>query len=429
MSSFHTPGHKCNFSVLDKLLSLDFTELPTTDSLYEATGIIKKAEELLTELFETKKSLFSCGGNTLCIQSMLRLAVPNGGKILCDRIVHRSAVSTMALLDIEPIWIKRIFNKENRLFDTLDVRKIKDKLKSEKDIKALYLTSPSYHGVLQDIKLICKECKKYNVPVLVDNAHGSHLMFLDGDLHPLKQGADLVADSAHKTLPVLTGGAWLHVNNEKFTKNAKYAMALFGSTSPSYPIMASMDICTDWLENKGRKEFSRLRERVSNIKELAKKKGFYVLDEKCDPLRITFGVWNFGITGQDFGDYLRRFKIEPEFCDENYVVLIATPFNGKKDWQRLKTALKNVHKWYKKSENSELNYSDFELPIMIKTIKEALMSESEALEIQNAEGKIAAQIVCPCPPGVPVVMPGEKIGGFEMKALKKYGISKIDVLK
>lgn len=429
MSSFHTPGHKCNFSVLPQLLSLDFTELPMTDSLYEANGIIKEAEESLTKLFGTKKSLFSCGGNTLCIQAMLRLVAPKGGKILCDRIIHRSAVSAMAMLGIEPIWIKRQFNEESRLFEALDIDEIKNKLKSEKNIKALYLTSPSYHGILQDIKSICEECKKYNVPVIVDNAHGSHLMFLEDNLHPLNEGADLVADSAHKTLPVLTGGAWLHINNEKFIKDAKDAMALFGSTSPLYPIMASMDICTDWLKNKGKAEFLKLKERVSNIKKVAKEKGFYVLGNNSDPVRITLGVWNFGITGNEFGDYLRKFKIEPEFCDDNYVVLIATPFNSKKDWERLKNALNNVPKVYIKKESDKPYFSDFKLPEQVKSLREAIMSEDKIVKTEKSKNEVAAKIICPCPPGVPVVMPGERIGEFEIEALKKYGISELAVLK
>lgn len=428
-SSFHTPGHKCNFNVLNKLISLDFTELLLTDSLYEATGIIKKAEDSLAKLYSTQKSLFSCGGNTLCIQAMLRLAVPNGGKILCDRTIHRSAVSAMALLGIEPIWVRRKFNKENRLFDMLNLESIKKELASNSDIEAIYITSPSYHGILQDIKSISNECKKYNVPVLVDNAHGSHLMFLEKTLHPLEQGADLVADSAHKTLPVLTGGAWLHVNNQKYVKKAKEAMSLFGSTSPSYPIMASMDICTDWLSTKGKSEFLKLEIRVLNIKKLAKEKGFYVPIKNSDPLRITLGVWNFGITGYEFRNYLYKFKIEPEFCDENYVVLIPSPFNSKQDWKRLKDALINIDKFYEKKEIKDTKVCEFKLPNKVIPLREALMNKSEVIDITKSKGRVAAGIVCPCPPGIPVVMPGEEIGDFEIEALKKYGVLEIAVLK
>ena len=214
----------------------------------------------------------------------------------------------------------------------------------------------------------------------------------------------------------------------KFLKDAKSAMALFGSTSPSYPIMASMDICVDWLKNRGKTEFLKLKEKTANIKKLAKEKGFYVLDEKCDPVRISLGVWNFGITGYEFGNYLRKFKVEPELCDEDYVVLIPTPFNSKKDWQRLKRALNNVNKFYKKNEKP-LSYPEFKLPVAAGSIRESIMGEKEVVDVKNSEGKIAAEIVCPCPPGVPVIMPGERIGDFEVEALKKYGISELAVLK
>ncbi len=427
-SSFHTPGHKGNLSMLNKLLYLDFTELPLTDSLYEASGIIKKSETKLKTLFGTEKSLFSSGGNTLCIQAMLRMVASEGDKILCDRVVHRSAVSAMALLGIDPVWINREFNEESGLFEKLDINQIKKYLSQKSDFKAVYITSPNYYGILQDIKEISNECKKYNIPVLIDNAHGSHLMFTKENLHPLTQGATLVADSAHKTLPVLTGGAWLHINDEKYSQKAKDAMSLFGSTSPSYPVMASMDICRDWLEHKGKKEFFRLEKRVEKIKKIALEKGFYIPDKNLsDPVRITLGVWKLGLSGYQFRDYLYKFKIEPEFCDENYVVLIPSPYNTRQDWQRLKRAICSL-KGYDKCKNFK-NFGNLKLPQKVKTLRNALMLPHKMVDLEQSKGKIAAQIVCPCPPGVPVVMPGEKIENLTIEALKNYGISELLVLK
>ncbi len=428
-SSFHTPGHKGEMFKSQDLLSLDFTELPMTDSLYEASGIIKRAEEALGYLCGAKKSLFSLGGNTLCIQTMLRLAAPTGGKILCDRLVHRSAVSAMALLDIQPTWIKREFNEDSGLLEKINLNEVKKNLAEDTNFKALYLTSPSYHGILQNIKLLSHECNKFNVPVLVDNAHGSHLIFVNKSLHPLNQGASLVADSAHKTLPVLTGGAWLHINDERFIKSAKNAMALFGSTSPSYVTMASMDICRAWLSKNGEKEYERLKQRVDNIKNIARGKGIFIPDNNlCDPVRITLGVWKIGVTGYEFREHLYKFKIEPEMCDENYVVLIPTPFNTKKDWRRLQNALLAIEPKDEKVMNFK-NFANYELPNVKATLREALMAESVKVSLNKAKNRIAAEIICPCPPGVPVVMPGEKIGDFELEALAGYGISEILVLK
>lgn len=430
-SSFHTPGHKGNFFKSHDLLRLDFTELPLTDSLYEASGIITEIEKNIEKLYNSKRSIISCGGNTLCIQTMLRLATKKGKNVICDRVLHRSAVSTMALLDINPVWIRRGFEKESLLAEKINIDSLKEHLNSNKSFDAFYTTSPSYHGILQDIKEISDLCAAYSVPVLVDNAHGSHLMFTSKNLHPIENGASLCADSAHKTLPVLTGGAWLHVNDDNFIKDAKNAMALFGSTSPSYPIMASMDICLSWLASYAKKEFLNLESRVRNIKNLARDMGIYVpKDGISDPTRIVLGTWKIGYSGYEFREYLYKYKIEPEMCDEKYVILIATPFNIREDWERLKKAISSVKP---KSSCDKNLYEEFfisdDLPEIKASIREAVMHEGIYVDIDSSKNKIAADIVCPCPPGIPVVMPGEKIGEAECEALKRYGISEIYVLK
>lgn len=430
-SSFHTPGHKGEFFKHKNLLELDFTELPLTDSLYEASGIIAKVEENIKKLYNSKRSLISCGGNTLCIQAMFKLAARSGDNVLCDRIVHRSAVSAMALLDINPVWVGRDFGEKSLLGEKINFENLKKYLNSNKSFKAFYTTSPSYHGILQDIKKISNLCSEYKVPVLVDNAHGSHLMFTSKNLHPISCGASLCADSAHKTLPVLTGGAWLHINDDKFIKSAKSAMALFGSTSPGYPVMASMDICLSWLFNYAEKEFKNLEFRVSNIKNIARNIGIYIPDDDIsDPVRIVLGTWKIGYSGYEFREYLYKYKIEPEMCDKNNVVLIATPFNTKNDWDRLEKALSCVKP--KIGIGIFLQNKNFignELPEVKASVREAIMGESVYVDISASKNRIAADIVCPCPPGVPVVMPGEKIGETEYEALKRYGISEVLVLK
>ncbi|MBR2578740.1 MAG: aminotransferase class I/II-fold pyridoxal phosphate-dependent enzyme [Clostridia bacterium] len=428
-TSFHTPGHKGVMIKNIDFVGLDYTELPFTDSLYECSGIIKQAEENLSKLYGSKRTLFSCGGNTLCIQTMIRLCAPHGGKILCDRIAHRSVVSAFGLLGIEPVWIERKIDLESGLPERIDPVEIEKQLSEQDDIKAVYLTSPDYYGIMQDIKSIADICRKHDIPLMVDNAHGSHLKFLDAGLHPLEQGATMSADSAHKTLPVLTGGAWLHINDERFCKEAKKAMALFGSTSPSYSIMASMDVAGDWLSDWGVSKYKELAEKVSKIRKLARESGLYVPDESiCDPCRITLGTWRIGVTGEEFRDFLYRFKIEPEFCDKNYVVLIATPFNTRSDWSRLRSAIKRA----KDIARKRLDISSvlqIGLPKKMKNIRESIMSEMECIDVENARGRVAAEIACPCPPGVPIVMPGELISEREQNALINYGVSKINVIK
>lgn len=428
-SSFHTPGHKGKISELNELYNLDFTELPQTDSLYEASGIIKDAECELSKLYSSLKSVFSSGGNTLCIQTMFKLVSSRShDKILCDRIIHRSAISAMALLDLDPVWIKRDINKDSMLPERINFEDFEAKLKNNPSAKGLYLTSPSYHGILQDIKKLFHNCEKYKIPVMVDNAHGSHLMFLKNNLHPIFQGAAMSADSAHKTLPVLTGGAWLHVNDERFLNNIKESMAMFGSTSPSYPVMASMDLCRIWLEKFGKKKFEDLQVKVQNIKNFAAEKGIYIPNDNIsDPVRIVLGVFSIGYTGYEFRKELYKYSIEPEMCDENYVVLIATPFNDNLDFERLYAAISSV-KIKQKFPNKSYSVGEV-LPEVLLTPREALMAESVYKSVDECKNRIAAEIVCPCPPGIPVVMPGEKIGCEELRALKAYGISEISVIK
>mgnify|MGYP004555274035 FL=1 len=420
-SSFHTPGHKNNFYSKIELLSLDYTELPMTDSLYEANGAIKASEEKVSKLYGSKASFFSSGGNTLCMQAMIRLCAGRGEKILCDRLVHRSAVSAMALLGIEPIWVKRNF--KNGIAWDIDIKDLESKLAENKDAKAFYLTSPNYFGVMQDISLISKVCSRFGIPVIVDNAHGAHLKFLG--LHPLDFGAAMTADSAHKTLPVLTAGAWLHVNEEKFKNKAKSAMALFGSTSPSYPIMASLDIARCWLEKNGEKQYKALSEKVSDLKKLSNVKDMFL--NGIDPARITINASALGFSGYELRDELYKYKIEPEMCGKYHVVLIPTPFNSEEDWRRLENFVKEIKPKDKKiilPEAFEMN-----IPKRVYSLTDGVMSDFETVPLNACLGKVAAEIVCPCPPGVPVVMPGEEIGAFEKESLFEYGITEINVVK
>ncbi|MBR2579252.1 MAG: aminotransferase class I/II-fold pyridoxal phosphate-dependent enzyme [Clostridia bacterium] len=427
-SSFHTPGHKGKAIKNADFFSLDYTELPFTDSLYESRGIIKQAEENLSELYGSKRSIFSCGGNTLCMQAMIRLCAPNGGKILCDRVAHRAAISAFALLGLDAVWLERQIDQTTGITKRISAEDIEKKLQEDSEIKAVYVTSPDYYGILQDIKSISEVCKKYSVPLIVDNAHGSHLKFLGMGLHPLEQGATMSADSAHKTLPVLTGGAWLHINDEKFCEDAKNAMALFGSTSPSYSVMASMDMCADWLRTRGEAEYKNLAEFVSDVRKFAKSSGLYVPDESVsDPCRITLGVWKIGLTGEEFRDFLYKFKIEPEFCDENYVVLIPSPFNTQIDRIRLKMAVKKAKQIAKKERRIKSFLPN--LPQKSMSIRTAVMSAKKCVDVQEALGKVAAEIACPCPSGVPIVMPGEVIGKDEIDALTNYGVFKINVVE
>lgn len=161
---------------------------------------------------------------------------------------------------------------------------------------------------------------------MVDNAHGSHLFLTPENLHPIHLGADMTACSAHKTLPVLTGGAFLNIASDIYAANAKDAMALFGSTSPSYPIMASLDLCMQWAETKGKEAYLQLQKRVVKMKEMAAAKGIAIPLGETDPVRITLQTASLGITGEEAAEIFRDHFVEPEYADNANLVLITTPF-------------------------------------------------------------------------------------------------------
>lgn len=425
-TSFHTPGHKNNFKLINKeLLSLDYTELPDTDSLYESNAAIKDSEILMSKTFGTKSTLFSAGGCTLCIQTMLKLAIPYGAKIIASRMIHKSAVNTMALLNARVIWVMPENNTKSGSLKQISAKEIEKALFENPDSACVYITSPDYYGNIADIKDISKICKEYNIPLLVDNAHGSHLKFLSKDIHPITLGADMVSDSIHKTLPVLTGGALLHIANKKYIQKAKGAMSIFGSTSPSYPIMASIDLCGNWLRNHGKTAFKELEKEVADIKFIAKELGLLDDYNITDPIRLTLNTAKVGISGADAAEYFRTQDIEPEMSDNEHVVFIATPMNSKEDFVKLKNAIKNL------PISNPLNFVTpiFTAPILAKPMHESLFSESEQIKTINSCGRISSNTVCPCPPGIPILVPGELINDKSIKSLLHYGILEIDVLK
>lgn len=426
-ASFHTPGHKNAPGALPPdLLALDFTELPDTDSLFEAEGAILTAEQRAAQLFGATRTLFSAGGCTLCLQAMLYLAAPRGGTILFDRVLHRSVVHTMALLDITPVWVLPRPNAGRGLPGRIDSGDVLSALREHPDVKAVFLTSPDYYGVLADIPSISAVCHKAGIPLLVDNAHGTHLAFLKENRHPLFLGASATACSAHKTLPVLTGGAWLNLAEPSFVPDAKRAMALFGSTSPSYPVMASLDLARAWLEKSGRSAFAALEDRVAAIRDLATRHGIPAPEGDCDPVRLTLRTAEAGIRGTDAAEHLRGHGVEAEYADAAQVVLICTPFNREDDFQRLETAIRSLRPGNAIAQTSLALPA---LPPMLLTPRQALLSRTEEIPLAGAVGRIAAETACPCPPGVPLVMPGEKITDEIADFLRGYGIFSLKVVK
>lgn len=419
----HTPGHSGKAAVLSPfktILGYDITEIDGADSLYDSTGIIKNCETKSAEIFECEASLISAGGCSLAIQTMLSLCVKANQKIAIARNSHRCAISTLALINACPVWI---YPQGDLPISKQDVEAV---LEKNPDVCAVYLTSPDYCGRLCDIAEIAQLCKDKNIPLLVDNAHGSHLKFLPQNLDPLKLGATMATYSLHKTLPVLTGGALLNIAEKKYMPDAKRMMAIFGSTSPSYLIMASIDLCLDWLKTKGCSAFSKAQSQVEKLKSLARFRGFLCESDLSDATRLTLDLSNFTQSGCVAAQYFIEHKIIPDFYDSRFVVFILTPQLTNRDYRKIAKALKNIRltKSTSKKETTPLP--------TCKTVlspRAALLAEQEDILLEDCPGRICADILCPCPPGIPVVVPGEEINDLSINYLRQNGFSKIKVVK
>ncbi len=413
LSRFHMPGHKGSEKFPD-YYKYDVTEVEGTDSLFESSEAILETEERFAKIYGSGASLLSAGGSTLCIQAMLATVLSPGDKLIAARNCHASAVNTMALLDLEPIWI-----------NPRDIKSAAKAFEEHSDIKAVYLTSPDYFGVLSDIEAFAKLCQEHGAKLLVDNAHGAHLHFMPVEYHPIALGADMCADSLHKSLPVLTGGALLHIKDGSLRSAAKQKMRLFGSTSPSYLIMLSADRCAEYLETNAKYDFAMLNGKVANLRYKAFEHGLAPKTRNVEPARLTLSVTSTEMSGEEFGKKLREHGIEPEYVNDEWAVLMASPFNTEKDFERAANFIE---------ETFGNGFAAFEerlssMPEKAMSIREAVFSETEEIKTENSVGRIAARLNLPCPPCIALAVPGEIIDEKIEKLLIKYGIDKINVVK
>ncbi len=424
LSRFHTPGHSgkaAALSTLGSVLPYDVTEVGRFDSLYTADGVLRELEERAAGIFWVGQSFLSAGGCTLAIQTMLALYVPMGGKVAMGRNAHRSALSTAALLDLHPVWL---YPEPGGVVSPAAVS---EALAAHPDLAAVYLTSPNYYGQLCDIAAIAGICHAAGVPLLVDNAHGSHLGFLPEDLHPVHLGADCAADSVHKTLPVLTGGALLQCRTPRDPAQVKAAMNLFGSTSPSYLILSSIEQALDWLERQGREAFARLESRVAALRGLAAEMTLLTpLSAGCDPVRLTLSSRGTDVTGEQVAARFAAAGAMAEFADRTHTVFILTPFHEEGDFATLEKGLAACRD-LRACPADSLSLPQPAPPVC--SVRQAVFAPSLRLPVEETLGRIAAEVACPCPPGIPVLIPGEEIGPAALRLLQAGGITSLQVMR
>lgn len=422
----HMPGHKgiAPVSGAEALYSGDITEISGADSLFEADGIIAESEKNMASLYGSAAAAYSAGGSTLCIQAMLAIMKQEKRRIIAVRNVHRSFLNAAALLDLEVEWLLPRYTG-GILSGEIDITEAEEKLRACSAPACLYVTSPDYTGRIADIKGLSAVCRRYGARLIVDNAHGAHLHFFEESRHPIALGADMCCDSAHKMLPALTGAAVLHTSRQEYAPLLKPAMSLFASTSPSYPVMTSLDLCCAYIDGDIRRDIaenlvclSRLREKFSARVEFV----------DSEPFHITIRAAESGYDGLEMAELLRENGAECEYADSELIVLLSSPFFRPKDYEILADALEKSLDSAVRREKHIRSFT-MKLPEKAMTIREAVFSTTEDVDVENSEGRICGAVRVPCPPAVPIAASGEIIDRNCINIFKSYGISTVNVVK
>ena len=412
------PGHKGKALLpeLSTAYAWDITEISGADSLFEADGVLREGEIQTAMAYQSPAVCWSAGGSTLCIQAMLAQMKYENRIVIASRTVHRAFLNSCILLDLRVKWV---FPRRGGVISGEYCPEDFENILKMTDVPAcIYVTSPDYTGRMQDIGALAKICRKYGAKLLVDNAHGAHLAFLENNQHPMALGADYCCDSAHKTLPALTGGAFLHMRDRSQVRIMKQHMMLFGSTSPSYLIMQSLDGCTDWLKYHGREEIQICAVRSAQLKENLSEKYEFL---GTDPMHLTLAV-----NGVKLAEALRnaRIPVECEYADKTCCVILLSPMMTKCDFNALGYTLQCCEAFPAVTAP--------ELPAPMEQacpMRTAALSGYEMIDLHQAEGRICAPVQVPCPPAVPIAFSGERLTRDWLALMEFYDLKQIAVMQ
>ena len=423
----HMPGHKGK--PLTGPERLDLTEIEGADVLYRSRGIIRESEENAARLFGAARTVYSAEGSSLCIRGMLYLALLTARekglppRLLAGRNAHRTLMTAAALLDLEVDWLLPAPG-EGLLSCGVTAETLEEKLQRQ-PYMAVYLTSPDYLGNVTDLRAAAEVCRRYGVPLLVDNAHGAYLKFLRPDRHPVTLGADACCDSAHKTLSCLTGAAYLHLSEKAprgWAEQAEQALSLFASTSPSWLILQSLDRMNAELAGEYPARLRKAAGRLEEIRETLRQEGWETAGN--EPMKLTLNAAARGYTGEELQGMLRGKGIACEFADREYLVLMPSAETAEPEWERLLSALLEIPR----KAPRKLFMPALPAPEKVTGIRKAMLSPQETLPVEQAAGRILADACVSCPPAVPLVIAGERITGEAAEYMRYCGMTECRVI-
>ncbi len=440
---FHMPGHK-NKEALKELQALipmiDLTEVPGTDNLHNARGIIEASQENAAKVFKAKRTFFSTNGTTAGVYAAITSQTLPGDKILLTRDSHKSVYQSLVLGNLDCDYLYPEYDLDKNILIGIDPLDIEKKLEKDKTIKLVVVNYPSYYGVCSDIEKIVQIVHKYDRLLIVDEAHGSHLSF-----HPnlpkssLELGADIVIQSTHKTLPAFTQSSMVHIGTDRVdVEKLKLHMSIYQTTSPSYILMASLEYATDYMERLGYEaldrvlkkieEISKYLEQVEDVKIYKKEKQSQALPYDFDPTKFLFKIK--GITGTRLEEILRRdYHIQMEMSDHYYCLALITPLDDVEDLEELKLAIEDIAK-SRKYKRREEEFIDIRKTTAQKKITpyKAFYSKRSSVQLEESLGCISAELIVPYPPGIPILVPGEEISREIVNYIECLIDEKVEIL-
>lgn len=428
----HMPGHKRNKALVSMVnpYEIDITEIPGFDNLHDPQGILLELSNRISSLYKAEKSYPLINGSTGGIIAGISAATNRGDSVLVARNCHKSVYHGIALKELAPIYIYPEFSTEESINCGISPEKINEMLITHNNIKLVIITSPTYEGVVSDIKTISKLVHSHGAVLLVDEAHGAHFGF--DPRFPesaVTLGADIVIQSLHKTLPSFTQTAVIHCNNHKLCRSLEKYLAIYQTSSPSYVMMAGIDKCISLLEDRSKALFDdyycRLEEFYQRVKQLNNLKiltkgmvGSYSIFS-MDPSKITILTKDVLFKGRPLNGYqlgeilLDSYHIVVEMMAKDYVLGMTSIADTKEGIDRLASGLLDLDKEliinpisdHSKSIDTIKSFRPFQL--MSPYI--AMEQETELIELQSCQGRISADIITLYPPGIPLIVPGERI--------------------
>lgn len=418
---FHMPGHKRQ----NPCFRYDFTEVEGTDNLYYPNGIIGESITRIEKLFETKKSYILVNGSTTGILTAITACANKGDKALVARNCHKSVYNTLEIWDLQPFYVVPKYNGD--FYGEINPKDVEEILTLNPDIKVCVITSPTYEGVVSDVKAIANVCHRHNVILIVDEAHGSHMKF--GEYFPKSAvdcGADVVIHSTHKTLGSLTGTGLLHICSDRVdVGKIEKRLKTFQTSSPNYIMIGSVDKAVCDILEKGENLFDEYTEKLedfynqtANLEKIKIFKGENVFD--FDRGKLIISVKDTNISGVELQDILReKYLIETEMASSHYVIAMTSIYDTKEGFSRLINALREIDKTliYKESEKTEDN---LHIPPFVTKASNAEGVKGELVKFENAVGRISKEYIFCYPPGSPIVVPGEKFTKGTVKIITEY---------